>query len=296
MPYRVGIVGGVDLRSLAYFVAVAEDLNVGRAAARLRMSQPPLSRAIKALEGDFGVELFTRTARGMTLTQAGHALLPEAREILARVESLPSLVTQASGTRVITIGTLADSLDHAGRAMIDTFRERYPGVEIRIVEGDLTDPTVGVGRGLADVAVTRGPFNAAGIAVAEIRRDAVGVVLRESDPLAGRDRVRLSDLRDRRWFRLAGSTDPLWRDFWAGGREAVPGVDTIVRTVRECIQAVLWSDAVGLAPLTINRANGIVVVPVEGVAPSPLLVAWRRRERRSLVHGFVDIAAAVPAA
>ncbi|MBU2668081.1 LysR family transcriptional regulator [Actinoplanes bogorensis] len=280
----------MDLRSLSYFVAVAEELSVGRAAARLRLSQPPLSRAIKRLEDELGAELFLRSARGMELTPAGLALLPEARDVLARVEALPSLVAQASGERTLTIGTLADSLDHAGRFLIDTFQQRHPGVEIRIVEGDLTDPSAGVDRGLADVAITRGPFRAAGIVVAEIRRDPVGVLMRESDPLASRDRVRLSDLRERRWFRLPETADPLWAGFWAGHRDDREGTDIVVRTVRECVQAVLWSDAVGLAPLTINRAPGIVLVPVEDVAPSPLLVAWRRRDRRSLVKDFVDIA------
>lgn len=281
----------MDLRTLGYFLAVAEELNVGRAAARLHMTQPPLSRAIRQLEAELGVDLFVRSARGMTLTQAGHVLLPEAREVLDRIGALPDLVAQAADARVITIGTLADSLDHAGRDLIDTFRRRHPGVEIRVVEGDLTDPTAGVGRGLADVALTRGPFRAAGIVVAEIRRDPVGVIVRETDPLAARDRVALGELRDRRWFRLPESADPLWRDYWAGGRAAGSGSDTVVRTVREAIQAVLWSDAVGLAPLTINRTAAVVVVPVDGVAPSPLLVAWRRRDRRALVHDFVDLAA-----
>jgi hypothetical protein len=100
----------------------------------------------------------------------------------------------------------------------------------------------------------------------------------------------MDDLRDRRWFRVPDTADPLWRNYWSGGREPAEGTDTLVRTVRECIQAVLWSHSIGLAPLTINRSPGIVVVPVDGVTPSPLVVAWRRRDRRSLVHGFVDVA------
>ncbi|UED88736.1 LysR family transcriptional regulator [Streptomyces profundus] len=281
----------MDLRSLGYFVAVAEELNVGRAANRLRMSQPPLSRAIQRLERELGVELFTRSARGMALTRAGATLLPEAREVLARVASLPSLMSRAAGARSLTIGTLADSVDRAGRRLIDTFRSRHPGVDIRIVESDLSDPTVGVGRGLVDVAVTRGPFNAAGVVVAEIRRDPVGVVMRDTDPLATRELLRLEDLRDRRWFRLPDTADALWRRYWAGGHTTAEGAgaDITVRTVRECIQAVRWSDAIGLAPMTINRAPGIVVVPVAGVAPSPLVVAWRRRDRGPLVHGFVEV-------
>ncbi|GAA0798704.1 LysR family transcriptional regulator [Spirilliplanes yamanashiensis] len=280
----------VDLRSLGYFVAVAEELNVSRAAARLHMSQPPLSRAIQQLEVDLGAELFTRSAQGMTLTPAGHVLLPEARDLLARAGSLPSLIAPAADMRTITIGTLADSVDRAGGTLIDAFRSRYPGVEIRIVEGDLTNPTVGVDRGHTDVALTRGPFRSPAVAVAELRRDPVGVVLRDDDPLATRDRVELDELRDRRWFRVPDGADPLWRDYWSGGRTHAAHTDTVVRTVRECVQAVLWSGCIGLAPLTITRQPGVVVVPMDGVAPSPLVVAWRRRDRRPLVHGFVDIA------
>jgi DNA-binding transcriptional LysR family regulator len=280
----------VDLRLLSYFVAVAEERNVVRAAARLHMSQPPLSRAIQQLESELGVELFTRSVRGMTLTPAGHVLLLEAREVLARVGSLPSLLSQATGARTLTLGTLADSVDRAGSALIDTFRARYPGVEIRIVEGDLTDPTVGVDRGQVDVALTRGPFTASGVVVAEIRRDPTGVVVRDTDPLAVRERVGMDDLKDRRWFCLPDTVDPLWRSFWTGGHEPADG--TVVRTVRECIHAVLWTNSIGLAPLTISRAPGIAVVPVDGVAPSSLVVAWRRRDRNPLVHGFVDVVAA----
>ncbi|MCG8927599.1 LysR family transcriptional regulator [Lentzea sp. CC55] len=283
----------MDLRSLGYFVAVAEELNVGRAAARLHISQPPLSRAIQQLERELGVELFTRSARGMALTRAGRTLLPEAREVLARVTSLPSLVSQVAEPRTITIGTLADSVDRAGDGLIDAFRARYPGLEIRIVESDLTDPTAGVGHGLVDVAVTRGPFGSVGVVTAEIRRDPVGVLVRDTDPLASRDRVRVEELRDRRWFRLPDITDPLWAGYWSAGRDPANTTDTVVRTVRECVQAVLWSDAVGLAPLTISRAPGTVVVPVDGVAPSPLVVAWRQRDRRPLVQGFVDVATTI---
>ncbi|MBK1788315.1 LysR substrate-binding domain-containing protein [Prauserella cavernicola] len=74
--------------------------------------------------------------------------------------------------------------------------ERITGVEIRIVESDLTDPAAGVDRGSVDVALTRGPFNATGVMVAEIRSDAVGLVVTDTDPLATRDR------EDRRWVRL----------------------------------------------------------------------------------------------
>jgi DNA-binding transcriptional LysR family regulator len=282
----------MELRILSYFIAVAEELNVKRAAARLHMSQPPLSRAIQQLETELGAELFVRSRTGMTLTKAGAALLPEARLVVGQANNLREVVTGAAGERRITIGTLADSVEHVGRTVFEAYRARSPGVDIRIVEGDLTDPTVDLRSGSCDVVLTRGPFQAASLTVAEIRRDPVGVVLRDSDPLASRSSVTRADLLGRRWFRLPEPTDPLWSAYWTGGQNDDPQ-GPIVRTVRECIQSVLWAGAIGLAPLTIAPVPGITVVPVADLPPSPLVVAWRKRDRRPLVRTFAELALSV---
>src|SRR5262245_25332947 len=86
--YLWGIVSGVEFRHLRYFAAVAETLNFGRAAARLHISQPPLSRQIQSLEREIGARLFNRGTRGVRLTAAGRALLPEARRLLREADAL----------------------------------------------------------------------------------------------------------------------------------------------------------------------------------------------------------------
>src|SRR5437867_10020384 len=93
----------MDLRSLRYFVAVADERHFGRAAARLHMTQPPLSRAIRQLETDLGVLLLHRSATGVELTAAGDALYAEASTLLEQAEQARVRVTAATGATTLTI-------------------------------------------------------------------------------------------------------------------------------------------------------------------------------------------------
>src|ERR1700732_766464 len=104
----------VDLRLLRYFVTVAEERHFGRAAARLHMTQPPLSRAIRQLETDLGAILLHRSAAGVTLTAAGTTLYDEARTLLEHADHARTLVAAAAGTATFTIGVLADSAEEPG--------------------------------------------------------------------------------------------------------------------------------------------------------------------------------------
>ncbi len=164
----------VDLRLLRYFVAVAEERHIGRGAVRLHMTQPPLSRAIKGLEHDLGVLLLQRSAAGVTLTAAGAVLYDEAKTLLDHAEQARTRVTTAAGSATLTIGTLADSAEHAGADLAAAFRQRHPRAKVTIRESDFTDPTTGLRAGLVDVALTRTPFTDTGISVLVLRSDPSG--------------------------------------------------------------------------------------------------------------------------
>jgi DNA-binding transcriptional LysR family regulator len=277
----------MDLRTLRYFVAVAEELHFGRAAVRLHMTQPPLSRAIKRLETDLGAVLFHRSPTGVTLTPAGAALHGEARALLAQADQVRAKVTAAT---TLTIGTLADSAEQAGSRLVAAFRERHHGVHVRIRETDLTDPTAGLRSGLADVVFTRTPFDDTGITTHILRTDPVGVVLRADDPLAGREVLDPGELADRRWFRLPAGTDPVWCAYWAGPEREGP----VVRTVHECMQAVLWNGSVGVAPLGHPLPDGLTTVPLRDKPPCHLVVAWQTADPSPLVRSFADLATSTP--
>ncbi len=126
----------LELRSLRYFVAVAEEMHFGRAAMRLHMTQPPLSQSIQSLEAELGCSLFARTKRSVALTAAGKALLPEAQRLLLQADGLAALAQRAaageSGKLALAFVSIADYsiLPSALRE----FRSAYPAVQIDLHE------------------------------------------------------------------------------------------------------------------------------------------------------------------
>ncbi|MEU2931092.1 LysR substrate-binding domain-containing protein [Streptomyces sp. NPDC007251] len=278
----------MDLRSLRYFAAVAEERHIGRAANRLHMTQPPLSRAIRHLEDELGVVLFERTPKGVALTAAGRVLYDETGTLLAQAERIRSRVTDAAEAATLTVGTLADAAEHVGGRLIPLFRARHPHVNVTIHETDLGDPTAGLRAGLVDVAMTRTPFDATGISTHVLRSVSVGAIMRVNDPLAERTSVSVADLVGRKWVRLPDGTDPVWTAYWTGGAPdtALP----VMRTIQECLQAALWNGTSALAPVDQPLPDGLVAVPFSGRPPSDLVVAWPKAGRSPLVRSFVQVA------
>ncbi|MGY1577233.1 LysR family transcriptional regulator [Streptomyces sp. MN13] len=274
---------------MRYFVAVAEELHFGRAATRLHMSQPPLSRAIKQLEADVGALLFTRSPTGVTLTAVGAVLLDEARALLDQADRIRVRVSAAAGVTTLTIGILGDGTDPGTARLAAAYRRRHPGIDIHVRDTDLTDPTCGLRAGLVDVALTRAPFDETALTVRPLRTDPVGVVLRADDPLARRDDLRLAELSDRRWFQFPQGTDSIWQSYWNAGR---PREGPVVRAVQECLQAVLWNGTVGLAPLGHDLPAELAVVPLNDMPPSRVVAVWNEGDTNPLIRSFIEIATA----
>ncbi|CAM5335322.1 LysR family transcriptional regulator [Streptomyces avidinii] len=277
----------MELRTLRYFVAVAEELHFGRAASRLHMSQPPLSRAVKQLETELGAALFDRSSAGVALTAVGAVLLEEARALLEQADRVRVRVAAAAGAALLTVGILGDSADPRVTRLADAYRRLHPRVEVRVRETDLADPTCGLRAGLVDVALTRGPFDETGLTVRALRADPVGALLRADDPLARRDGLKLADLAGRRWFLFPQGTDPAWQSYWSGGE---PREGPVVRAVQECRQAVLWNGTVGMTLLDHEPGEGLAVVPLTDMPPSRAVAAWKQGDTNPLLRSFVTLA------
>ncbi|HTB64260.1 MAG TPA: LysR substrate-binding domain-containing protein [Opitutales bacterium] len=188
----------MELRHLRYFVAVAEELNVRRAAARLRVSQPPLSRQIHDLEDEVGAKLFQRSKRGMQLTEAGRYLLPQARQILAQSERALHLANAASRGEAgrLSIAYSAAVFDPAFASAVRLFRHRFPLVDLEMRELSFSAQI----KALLDSHIDTG-YLVLGSREGEeeldsecLRRVATCIALPRNHPLTKRKHLKLSDL------------------------------------------------------------------------------------------------------
>lgn len=150
----------LELRQLRYFLAVAEEMHFGRAAAKLHMTQPPLSQTIQALEATLGTALFTRSTRSIALTAAGLALLPEARRILQQAQGLPALVQRAaagaSGHLSLAFVSIADY--SILPPYLRTFRQSHAAVQIELREATSDVQLIALEKGEIDAGLIIPPI------------------------------------------------------------------------------------------------------------------------------------------
>jgi DNA-binding transcriptional LysR family regulator len=190
----------MELRHIRYFVALAEELHFGRAAARLGISQPPLSQQIKILEGTLSARLLNRTNRRVELTQAGRLFLAEARAILERADRAVSVATRAErgelGELRIAMFPSAPLLAQVGDAIL-AFRKTYPDVQLILNEVESHQQTQGLLEGREQIAIVRStvaPVLPSTLRATELLREPFFVIMRIDHPLAKRRRISIGAL------------------------------------------------------------------------------------------------------
>lgn len=200
----------MELRHLRYFVAVAEALSFRRAAERLRVAQPSLSKQIRDLEESIGARLLHRNTGGVMLTDAGAVLLEEARDLLERVEMAAGAARDAASGRGgrLTVGNLGAVSAGFLPATLSAFRSRYPQVEVNLHEMSMPDQVAALQAGTIQVGFTidRGASLPAGVEWTEVLQSRVAVAMGRDHPLARQQRVSLADLVDET-FLCIGETE-----------------------------------------------------------------------------------------
>ena len=184
----------MELFHLRYFIAVADELNLTRAAARLHLAASPLSRRIRDLERELGTPLVVRSPRGMALTGAGRALLPRAREIVHRVDALPGELAAAGGHPVAAVGLAPDVTAAVRDGFLERLRAAHPELAVRIRPGSSAELAAAVARGDLDLAFVHGRAEDPRLRERRVDARPAGVAVGHGLGFDDRTEVRLDEL------------------------------------------------------------------------------------------------------
>ena len=290
-----------DLRRLRYFVAVAERLHFGRAAEALHISQPPLSRAIRALEEDLGVALFARTRRKVELTPEGERLLEETRRLTGHLErTVHELRAMASGKHArLRIGFVSLA-DYGGvlPELLKAYKGSHPAVRLSLREMLSPDQAAALHAGELDVGLLLPPVaGAARLEHIVVQRESFVVALPARHPLArSRGRVRLRELAGEPFVMIPRQIAPRLYDIVA---ELAAQAGMSLNVAQEAIQmqtvVSLVSSGLGAAVVPASVANlgrrGVVYRPLAEQHPRlDLWLAWRRGTLSPAAADFVALA------
>ncbi|NMI01745.1 LysR family transcriptional regulator [Pseudonocardia acidicola] len=276
----------VELRHLRAFVAVAEERSFTRAAERLQITQPALSRTIAALERLVGAGLIWRNRRTVQLTAAGVRFLPHAHRALAVVEEA---VGVAGGeVPALRVGFTWGSTAEYTAPIVRAFEQDNPGVVVDIRRYD--DTVAGLADGRTHVGFLPGDPDDPRLGTLVLAEEPRVAALPADHPLAGRDEVMLRDLENEIVvINVVSGTTSL--DLWDTGRR--PGTVVRVRNVDEWMEAIAAGRGIGLTPASTGRLYSHPAIRYRLIADAPLVpitLAWPRTAPHPLVADFVAVA------
>jgi DNA-binding transcriptional LysR family regulator len=285
----------VHVRDLRYFVAVAEELHFTRAAEVLHISQPSLSKQIRQLERDLGFSLLRRDRRTVSLTEAGEALLPRARDLLAAWEAALAEATERAraAAALLRVGFQTSVAGALYRLAVSRFTRAHPGWTVELKLHPWSDATAGLLDDTSDVAFLWLPVpGQEQLASQTLRTEPRHVALWQKHPLAQRAELRFSQLLDEPFVALPPAAGVL-RDYWLAldARDGQPvRIGAQAETPDEAFEAVAAEQGVTL--LSAGNAElyarpGVVTRPVADLSPAALAVAWRADDERPIIREFV---------
>jgi DNA-binding transcriptional LysR family regulator len=271
----------LETRELEYFIAVADELHFGRAAVRLSIAQPALSKAIQRIESRLGVQLFVRSSRHVELTPAGTVLREHGRHALNAVDAAVRNARHAADTQARLRLVLKPGGD-AGllSGMLAEYSHEPDARQVDILFSGPADRADFLHDGRADVGLLYAPFDELeGLAHETLHVEDRVVIVPAGHRLAGRAEARLSDLE--------GETLPSWKGI-PGGDGTGPKVDDVL----QMFHMITVSRMIAVLPRSLVEPvpAGLVCIPVTDAPPSRLVLAWKEQDRRPLVASFVAAA------
>jgi DNA-binding transcriptional LysR family regulator len=292
----------LEFRHLRYFIAVAEELHFGRAAARLHLAQPPLSQQIRKLEEILGYPLFTRTSRVVRLTSAGEIFLERARRTLRSVhEDIAEARSVGRGEAgFLRVGYISSGMLTQLPAMLGSYRKRYPNVQLQLHESVTSGVTRGLATGALDAGILRDPDATEGIHTEVLFSEPYVAVLPAQHPLAGRKAISAGALRDESFVFFSRTAGPRAYDKTAALCELEGFRPRIMQEAPQwlsCLRLIGAGFGVTIAPACVRQVatKDVVCLPIRSNHPgqtpqSTVELAFRANEDRPIVQAFAEIA------
>lgn len=291
----------MELRHLRYFVAVAEELNFRRAAERLHIVQPALSRQIKDLEYELRVRLLDRDTVRVCLTDAGRVFLGEARQILEQAERAGELAREAAAGRRgrLIIGNVGPVTTSFMPASLTEFRARYPEVAVTLMEIEPGEQLAALEAGVIQVGFTveKNPVLPANLRRFSVLRSPMCAVVGPGHRLAGAKRIPLAELAGERLLAFAGHksqthADLVHRMFAAHGLKAEPA--RVVEGFESLLAMIAGGQGVSLMPqhIPLAGAGRVRIIPLAETTDDlvfELSAVWRDGETSPLARNFVAL-------
>ncbi|RKT85054.1 DNA-binding transcriptional regulator, LysR family [Saccharopolyspora antimicrobica] len=277
----------MEIRELRYFVAIAEELHFGRAARRLEIAQPPLSRAIIRLERQLGVTLLERTSRKVALTDAGAVLLREGRAILGAVAAAERRTQQAARSRpCLVLAVKAGTADELLAKLLDAYRAEPGAATVDLVLCEAHQQQKLLQDGQADVALLHLPFDSTtGLDVETLRTEGQVAILPTSHPLADRAQVRVAEITTLPELPMARWPGP------DGNYPEGPGAE--VRNLTQLFQLIALGRTTVIVPESVSAdlRRDLAAVPVLDAPPVTTVIAWPSQSRLRAVADLIRVAA-----
>jgi LysR family transcriptional regulator, benzoate and cis,cis-muconate-responsive activator of ben and cat genes len=279
IPWRYAL----ELRQLRYFIAVARERNFTRAAERLNIAQPPLSRQIQQLEYELGVRLIERGSRPVRMTEAGKLFYDQAVQVLERVEEMMAATRRlsASAHARLGIGFVSSTLYGYLPEVIRRYRAARPEVEITLHEMTSLEQIVALKEGRIDVGFGRIPHDDPTVERVLMRNERLLAALPASAPLPDRP-LRLEELEDRPLIVYPKSPRPSYADQVLAlfrERGVHPPAVLEVRELQTALGLVAAESGVCLVPASVGRLrrDNVVYRPLdEACGVSPIIMSTRR--------------------
>lgn len=281
----------LDIRKLRYFLAVADELSFTRAAQRLYITQPVLSRQIRALEKQLRVELFRRDSAGTSLTVAGQLLLAEGSNLVSGAQALSVRLTRiAAGTETFTVGFMPGlTVTESVRALASC----HPEVEVLVLRTTWLDQVEVLLDGRVDVGYVRMPIDTCGLHTEHLFSEPRLAVLPAEHRLAGRPGVMLAELAGENMLQHPSGI-PEWQAILADFPERGPGLAGMdFHSVEEKLEAVATGHGISVVPESTARyytRPDITYIPVTDIPENEVHLAWTANRRSLLIEQFAELA------